>query len=302
MLTVVSGQSRHYAPVRDVILYNCAQTIAGPNEDSFLASPSIATIKQLFALSQNGCAFPTCSQPLIHEGKVTGRICHIKAASPGGPRYDPSQTPTDRHGFDNLVLMCPIHHDVIDADESSYTVDRLKTIKSEQESAGTPLPPISDEEASQLIINVGSLKIDGGSVIVTHNQSGGQVAHTITNLGPPKREISKATREKMLSFLAAHPRARIGFASTQGDAEAHEFKQKLISVFREASWDVQDLSTFMFFGSKSGLVITIPFNASEIGDTQTVAGALQITGSPVTGNKGDMANGCDHYVQVWHAP
>ena len=65
--------------------------------------------------------------PLVDEasGKVTARICHIKAQSLRGPRFDAEQTEKKRHGFDNLVLMCPIHHDVIDADENSETYNQV---------------------------------------------------------------------------------------------------------------------------------------------------------------------------------
>jgi hypothetical protein len=35
-----------------------------------------------------------------------------------------------RHGFDSLILMCGVHHKVIDDDEESYTVQRLTGLKS----------------------------------------------------------------------------------------------------------------------------------------------------------------------------
>jgi len=88
------------------------------------SGPTTATVKRLFAVSGNLCAFPKCQVPLVDlvSGKVTGRICHIKGRKPGSPRCDLRQTDAERHSFGNLVLMCPIHHDVIDADEASYTV------------------------------------------------------------------------------------------------------------------------------------------------------------------------------------
>jgi hypothetical protein len=78
-----------------------------------MSGPTAAIMKALFALSSNQCAFPGCSQPLVDppSGKVTGRICHVKARSEGGPRYDPGQSDEERHGFGNLLLMCPMHHD-----------------------------------------------------------------------------------------------------------------------------------------------------------------------------------------------
>jgi hypothetical protein len=49
------------------------------------------TLKKLFALSGNVCAFPGCTAPIVdtEHGIVTGEICHIKARSPEGPRYAP---------------------------------------------------------------------------------------------------------------------------------------------------------------------------------------------------------------------
>src|ERR1700743_1066086 len=98
-----------------------------------MSGPSVATIKRLYAVSGNCCAFPKCASPLIHDGKVTGRICHIQGAKPGSARYDEKQVDEDRHGFSNLILMCPIHHDVIDDDEVAYSVDRLRQLKADHE-------------------------------------------------------------------------------------------------------------------------------------------------------------------------
>lgn len=118
-----------------------------------MAYPSTATIKRLFAVSGNQCAFPGCTQALVDTsgGKVTGEICHIKAQSEGGPRFDSTQTGADRNGYDNLIAMCPIHHQVIDSDVSTYTVDRLQGIKKDHETRTTTVSEPSDEIAETLI-------------------------------------------------------------------------------------------------------------------------------------------------------
>src|SRR5271167_3557373 len=100
--------------------------------------PTQATIKRLFALSSNKCAFPKCAAPLVDGEKVIGKICHIKAQNEGGPRYDAGQTAEQRHGYDNLILMCGRHHDVIDDDEDAYTVEYLHRLKAKHgENAST---------------------------------------------------------------------------------------------------------------------------------------------------------------------
>ena len=91
------------------------------------AKPSQKTYNLLYAKSSNRCAFPGCKNPITLNQTLVGNVCHIKAANLKGPRYDPNQTHTERHGYDNLLLMCSIHNKVVDDDEATYTVDRLKT-------------------------------------------------------------------------------------------------------------------------------------------------------------------------------
>ena len=100
-----------------------------------LTYPRTKTIKRLFAVSGNRCCFPKCEHTLVDKisGKVTGIICHIKGKKEGSARYDPEQSNEERHGFDNLLLMCPIHHDIIDDDEEKYTVAKLIQIKADHE-------------------------------------------------------------------------------------------------------------------------------------------------------------------------
>jgi len=127
-----------------------------------MAGPSVATVKRLFAVSGNRCAFPGCTLPLVDDasGKVTGRICHIKADSSGGPRYDADQSDDERHGFANLVLMCPLHHDVIDSEVKTYTVEKLLEIKARHEARYTGGAQPSDDVARQFLLPVHQLPAD----------------------------------------------------------------------------------------------------------------------------------------------
>ncbi len=82
-----------------------------------MSRPTEKTVRRLFAMSGNVCAFPECSSPLVEPiGTITGEICHIRARKPGGPRFDSSQSPTDRHAYKNLILLCGQHHKIVDAE------------------------------------------------------------------------------------------------------------------------------------------------------------------------------------------
>jgi hypothetical protein len=107
------------------------------------------TIKQLFAVSGNVCAFPNCREPLVINGVMVGEMCHIKGAKPTAARYDPAQSASERHSFDNLVLLCRKHHKIIDRD-MTYTADRLMKIKLDHEKKQDFRFGISDRLAAQL--------------------------------------------------------------------------------------------------------------------------------------------------------
>lgn len=147
-----------------------------------MSRPSEKTLKQLFALSNNRCAFPRCVQPLVDPSSITlvGEVCHIRAQRPGGPRYDPNQTENERHAFANLILLCSPHHTVVDDDEESYTIVRLESIKQHHETAEKSIE-VTPEVLKQLVLSVTGNTVRGGSVIVANTQVG-QTAHTITNV------------------------------------------------------------------------------------------------------------------------
>ncbi len=145
-----------------------------------LTAPRDKTKKRLFAVSGNKCYFPNCNTPLVdlESGTVTGEICHIKGKKPDSLRYDPDQSDEERHGFDNLILMCGLHHKVIDDDPESYNVPRLEDIKKSHEQSN-----IGGKELSDILINLFINNVTDGSIIFTQDQKGGQVAHSIFNIG-----------------------------------------------------------------------------------------------------------------------
>ena len=156
--------------------------------------PSTATIKRIFAVSSNRCAFPKCTSPLIDGKKVIGKICHIKAQNEGGPRFDKDQTPEERHGYDNLILMCGRHHDVIDDDEEAYTVEYLHRLKAKHEQSAGRLSDDETERGANLLLLDQSVS--------STNQSGGVIAHTINVHNYPSSEQPQVSHPPA-GFIAA---------------------------------------------------------------------------------------------------
>jgi len=172
-----------------------------------MAGPSVATVKRLFAVSGNRCAFPGCALPLVDEasGKVTGRICHIRARSLDGRRHDPEQSEKERHGFANLVLMCPMHHDVIDDDAETYTVERLLEIKARHEAryagGAEPSDAIVRQFLLQFKVQVGGDFMHIGDKVDTKivYEAGAAAATSLHQLPPPPGDFTG--REEELAAL-----------------------------------------------------------------------------------------------------
>ena len=95
---------------------------------------STFTIKRLYALSGNICAFPDCQKEFFQEDNTEhlSNICHIEGAKPNSERYNPNMTDMQRASFENLILLCPNHH-IITNDTSIYSVEVLKEMKRNHE-------------------------------------------------------------------------------------------------------------------------------------------------------------------------
>ncbi len=89
----------------------------------------------LWGRSANRCAMPECRRTLVEDEtetddpSIVGDEAHIVAREEDGPRGHSDLSPEQRDKFDNLVLMCKIHHKVIDDQPKEYTVERLHQIK-----------------------------------------------------------------------------------------------------------------------------------------------------------------------------
>ena len=98
------------------------------------------TLKILFARSGNLCAYPECTNNIIEpateqsDDQVIGQVCHIYALSEQGPRGKPGLTEEKLNSPENLILLCPTHHRLVDVQHESYPAEKLKEWKRNHES------------------------------------------------------------------------------------------------------------------------------------------------------------------------
>ncbi len=104
---------------------------AGSATKKFSRNYSKTTLKILFGMSGNECAEPSCSQRVIaastaeSDEAVIAQISHIYALSDDGPRGKKGLAEAERNHHSNLLLLCPTHHTVVDAQHETYPAQDL---------------------------------------------------------------------------------------------------------------------------------------------------------------------------------
>lgn len=89
--------------------------------------------KILWGKSGNRCAM--CRHVLVVDPtalgseSVVGDECHIISGAKNGPRHDPTFPALEIDDLSNLILLCRIHHKLVDDQAETYTADLVRSIK-----------------------------------------------------------------------------------------------------------------------------------------------------------------------------
>ena len=93
--------------------------------------------KILWGRSGNRCAI--CRQRLVVDEtsidaeSVVGDECHINSGALSGPRYDAAIEQQSIDNLANLLLLCRVHHKMVDDQFETYTAELLRNIKDNHE-------------------------------------------------------------------------------------------------------------------------------------------------------------------------
>ncbi|WP_252180148.1 hypothetical protein [Endozoicomonas sp. 4G] len=161
--------------------------------------PLPETKRELFLLSGNKCAFPSCEQILLNQfGHFIGEICHIEAAKSGGERFNPNQTNEERRHISNLVLMCPTHHEVTD-NVQKYPVRKMQEIKRLHESKAYSGNGLTSSDAESFIDSTfiyEPVSLKNVNVLPTHEfgVSSDEIINTVNDLIKIIARVPRQTR------------------------------------------------------------------------------------------------------------
>jgi hypothetical protein len=117
----------------------------------------------LWGKAAGRCQFRGCNRPLFQDALTKGQfnqayIAHIVADVTGGPRGHPTRSDLLKNDLTNLMLLCDVHHRMVDNDENTYTEPLLLQMKREHEDRVETVAGIASDMQSHIVVyksNVG---------------------------------------------------------------------------------------------------------------------------------------------------
>jgi hypothetical protein len=96
-------------------------------------------LKLLWGLAAARCSYPDCRLACVvpstdlDDSALIGKIAHIVAHGKKGPRADTTYPDNLRDTYENLILLCSNHHDLVDGQPNTFTVHDLRQWKADHE-------------------------------------------------------------------------------------------------------------------------------------------------------------------------
>lgn len=182
------------------------------------------------------CSNPWCTRPTSGPNTNPGQAlnigvaAHVSAASPGGPRYDPTMSQANRRSITNGIWLCQNCAKLIDNDESRYTRAELGDWKAEAEARALGLlerpkeNPKSTEPATSSVSVAASIDSDA----VGNGKLGPSPFRAFGAIGLDERcYVPRASDEQLRAAAASSP-----FVWLRGDFQSG----KTSLLYRHKAW------------------------------------------------------------------
>lgn len=199
------------------------------------ASPNQQVKLQLFADSGGFCQNPACTKNLfvdIEEKNLNiAEVAHICAASETGPRADTKMSSTDRGAYENLILLCPTCHTIVDKAPEKFTDIQLISWKCNHKKRITEVFQIVECEGRSevrkkidplMLLNLGIFTSSGPSEIHMEN---------------PESPVAPVWKKKLLTQILPNNRKILAIL----DANRNHLNETELSTLEKYRQHVIDL-------------------------------------------------------------
>ena len=97
-----------------------------------------------------------------------------------------------------------------------------------------------------------------GSVIISQGQVGGQIAHSITNVGPQPRRVSPEAQAHLAKILHAFSPCTYEIEVVAGDGEARDLAFQIQAALNAGGWNSTGFANSMFPRPIVGVIVSAP--------------------------------------------
>ena len=111
----------------------------------------------LWGRAAGRCQYPSCNKvlwrdPAAASGINSAYVAHIIASSPNGPRGDTKYSYAMADDPSNLMLLCDVHHRLIDDEVERHSVEKLREIKKQHEQHIEYLCSLIEKPRTKIVI------------------------------------------------------------------------------------------------------------------------------------------------------
>ncbi|MFS0726347.1 HNH endonuclease signature motif containing protein [Paenibacillus sp. 1P07SE] len=206
--------------------------------------------KILWGKSGNRCSI--CKRILVIDAtekddmSIIGDECHIVSGQVNGPRYNPEYNKEIIDSYENLILLCRVHHKMVDDQQETYTASILLQMKENHEKWVSE--KLNEEKVKKQPVRVRRIK-ENLPEILMQITSGKEIINIVDGVmgygfdyEEPKNELDIALISgflqtvqdygEILSEFESGERVRIGYELTKMINELAE-RDYLVFGFKE---------------------------------------------------------------------
>ncbi len=192
--------------------------------------------KMLWGNAGNRCAYDGCDQRLISDLEspdqalglrtgVIGEEAHVRSSKVTGPRHDPSYPRELLDEYENLVLLCPTHHTIIEKDKgTAWPVATVVSLKSAHEARVDSAMGVGARDRAQLEVALAA-RIDRWEVTIDL-AAWEELTHSLNWVHPYLGNSQRSSLAETASWLARvvwppqYPKLSSAFETHQGVLDA----------------------------------------------------------------------------------
>lgn len=212
------------------------------------------TRKLLWARSGSLCAW--CRRELvlpetaIERASIIGEECHIHASNLNGPRYDSNLESGEVDSYENLILLCSVHHKLVDDQWDTYNAESLKKLKREHEGW---IRSKLKEERSDPPIKILSLTNEILSKL-RRVSTGKEVLSIVTFAGSYSFDYEQQTSSKSMELIAEFFQIAEDYGEISDILTTADRVQAAINI--QDSLDSLQANGLLVFGGRERQVLT----------------------------------------------